>query len=365
MELPKFEYKRENKKQKFVREVAGRKINILKPPQFSLDQKKEAIEFFEREGYVVFRNVLSHDELLIGRDLHWNILEHMGTKIDRKNPSTWVNAKWPTDNWNSFKYGMVAEMQSEFDWKYRDNSSILNAFASIYSHYDSRPIKGEDLACSFDIWSAFRPNAPELDYKPSKEDWSTSILQPHADQGSWNTSFECIQGFINYIDAGEETGGFLVYPKSNHFHEKLFKLCPKHVKKNRNDWVRLSDEEIEKMCKTYDLQPGLVCAERGSLVLWDSRTIHGSTPYVTKTSDVEDDLVRLVKYQSYMPKYKIPSKVKQFRIKGAKEGVSTSHWVTDWKPKTPRGKRPSSYEPIVIEYPLPNLESSSRKNLIA
>ena len=57
---------------------------------------EESIKYLDEYGYVVIKNALTAKEAQRTLDLLWDYLEELGTGIDRKDPTTWVDDKWPT-----------------------------------------------------------------------------------------------------------------------------------------------------------------------------------------------------------------------------------------------------------------------------
>ena len=68
-----------------------------------------------------------------------------------------------------------------------------------------------------------------------------------------------------------------------------------------------------------------VTAPRGSLILWDSRTIHWNQHPRKDRSFNEHPKVRMVGYLCYVPKKRMSDRVKTLRLKAFQEGVSTGH----------------------------------------
>ena len=55
----------------------------------------ESIEHLESEGFVVIAGALDPDETVRAVDLTWAFLEGLGTGIDRDDPATWADDRWP------------------------------------------------------------------------------------------------------------------------------------------------------------------------------------------------------------------------------------------------------------------------------
>merc|ERR1712224_993205 len=57
---------------------------------------KESVKYFEDHGYVIIDGALDKEEVAKALDLTWRYLENLGTGIDRRDPKTWNNERWPT-----------------------------------------------------------------------------------------------------------------------------------------------------------------------------------------------------------------------------------------------------------------------------
>ena len=54
-----------------------------------------SIEYLRDEGYVVIANALDTEAAAHALELTWDWLEGLGTGIDRADPSTWGDDRWP------------------------------------------------------------------------------------------------------------------------------------------------------------------------------------------------------------------------------------------------------------------------------
>ena len=58
--------------------------------------EKNGLEYLEEHGYVVIANALTTEEADHALALLWDYLEELGTGIDRNDPETWDDDRWPT-----------------------------------------------------------------------------------------------------------------------------------------------------------------------------------------------------------------------------------------------------------------------------
>ena len=55
-----------------------------------------AVEYLEEHGYVIIANALTMTEASTAMDKLWSYLEGLKTGIDRGDPDTWDDNRWPT-----------------------------------------------------------------------------------------------------------------------------------------------------------------------------------------------------------------------------------------------------------------------------
>ena len=70
-------------------------IRYAHVPRFKAGDQ-EGIDYLEEHGYVVIANALTADEADHALSLMWDYLEELGTGIDRSDPETWDDDRWPT-----------------------------------------------------------------------------------------------------------------------------------------------------------------------------------------------------------------------------------------------------------------------------
>ena len=75
------------------------------------------------------------------------------------------------------------------------------------------------------------------------------------------------------------------WPKSHKLHAEYgrqFNLHDPKVKANQAHWQKISSDENYKWLQSKGLKPNCVQAKAGSLILWDSRTMHQGIQSVDK-----------------------------------------------------------------------------------
>ena len=101
-----------------------------------------------------------------------------------------------------------------------------------------------------------------------------------------------------------------------------------------------------------------IMCPKGSMVLWDSRTIHCGTEPLKRR---EQSNFRCVAYLCYMPRILAPVKEIVKKIKAFEEMRVTSHWPCKIKmfPKTPRTY--GAELPEITSLPMPVVTEFGRK----
>lgn len=139
----------------------------------------------------------------------------------------------------------------------------------------------------------------------------------HVDQGRLLRGRQCIQGLVTLTDVTEETGGFCCIPGSHRFHDSL---VDKHATSDDNymkipaDAPCLQDSQILPRCLA------------GDLLLWDSRTVHCSSPALVRPSAPPDRLLRMASYICMLPADRADEDVIKKRIEMYQCNVTGTHW---------------------------------------
>ena len=217
----------------------------ISPKVFSANDP-EFITHLKEKGYVAVKGTSVEKAESYYSEL-WDWLENLETGIDRDDPETWNQERWPSAVHSIIKsYGIG---QADFLWKIRAEPRVRRAFARIWD-----VDKDDGLICSFDGAGIYP--------KPvnSRAKW------PHRDQSTVNNTFSCVQGAFNLV---ESDGGLVVWPKS-HLIDWTERYEDARACKKTEDWYRIpdNDEDI-----TFE-NARVLLGPPGTLFLWDSRCIH-------------------------------------------------------------------------------------------
>jgi ectoine hydroxylase-related dioxygenase (phytanoyl-CoA dioxygenase family) len=269
----------------------------------------------DKYGVAIIPNILNTEEINQFKSSSWDYLEHITQKFDKP-----IKREDQT-SWRSFKdlftmHSMLMQHfgigHSQFNWDIRQNPKVANIFSKIWD------VNKKDLITSFDGASIhFPPEITNLGWYRGN-DWF------HCDQSFTRNDFECIQSWVTAYDVnpGDATLAFL--EKSHKYHKDF----GKHQKiTDKKDWYKLNEDEIkyfiDKGCKKSYIK-----CPAGSIVFWDSRTIHCGRECMKER---ENPNFRLVSYVCMMPRKNTPQKIIEKRIKAFEDLRTTTHWANNIK----------------------------------
>jgi len=284
-------------------------IDYKHVPRF-VSGSDESIDYLDEHGYVIIKEALSKAEAKKTLDLLWDYLEDLGTGIDRSDPETWNDDRWPTCAHGGImpSYGIG---HSESQWFLRSIPNVKKAFAKIWDT--------EELLTSFDAVSLWRPWNINPEWKTENgRSWFHIDQHPISRPGK-----QCIQGLVNLLPTSKEVGGNVVIPGSHKFFEKLPEDYTERLSKLPLgvDHFRFPKDDP----KLSSQQPVMCHMEPGDMLLWDSRTIHCSNSGES-IPDGTKDLIRAASLICMMPKEKSNSEVIKKRREAVDKLISTTNW---------------------------------------
>ena len=277
-------------------------------------------------GVAIIPNLLNEDECNKINSGIWDYFEHISkdwkgefTPIKKNNSKTWNNIfnLYPL---HSQLYKHFGVGHSQVCWDTRQNLKIVNVFSKLWN------CNNEDLFVSFDGFSFCLP--PEN----TNKGWENKSWF-HTDQSYLRNDFECVQSWVtaNDIDDGDAT---LAIMEGSHKYHQDFR---NHFNINdKSDWYKLNSIEekfyVDKKCEYNKIK-----CPKGSLVLWDSRTIHyGTNP----TKKRKNKNLRSIIYLCYNKKDSccLKDQIKKQDLFNKKR--TTNHWPC--KPKA-NSKLPNTF----------------------
>ena len=266
-------------------------------------------EQLHRDGYAIVPNVLTPaecDNLATGFWNFWNT--QTDGLIQREDTSTWKNIfKYFPNHGMLFQHWSIGHMQEI--WDVRSNPNVKSVFESIWGT--------TDLTVSFD--GASTGLAPEITGRGwHRDDWL------HLDQSPHRNEFECVQSWVTAYDVGPGDGTLQLLKGSHLLHREFadhFNL--RKDKRYRSDWFKLTQEHVDWYLARGCEKIAIECPA-GSMVLWESRTVHAGRSAVRGRPVARN---RMVAYVSYMPISKLTPKEARKKQKAIVNGRLTNHWA--------------------------------------
>ena len=274
----------------------------------------ESVEYLEEHGFVVVANVLDADQTATAIDLTWQFLEELGTGIDRSDPSSWSDDRWPV----AVHGGIIPSQgigHSAAQWFIRSAPAVKQAFAAVWDD--------DDLLVSFDGMALWRPASVEPAWQTNRGgSWLHIDQHPIGRPG-----FQCVQGLVNLIATSPEVGGNILIPGSHTLHDSIEERYSERLGRIHPsiDHFRYpSDDPL-----LADTPPIMCHIEAGDLLLWDSRTVHCSSPG-THPEAGDAQLQRAVSLICMMPKAQSNPDVIERRRAAVAKRTSTTNWSDVW-----------------------------------
>jgi ectoine hydroxylase-related dioxygenase (phytanoyl-CoA dioxygenase family) len=275
----------------------------------------------EKYGVAIVPNVLDAIEIKEMQDGMFDFLEHVTAKfekpIDRNNTETFVEFYKLYPN-----HGMLLQHwqvgHTQFIWNLRQNPKVVDAFAKVWK------CAPEDLLCSYD-GASFHLSAEITKRGKFRSFWY------HTDQSYTRPDFECIQSWVTAYDVNEGDAT-LAFIEGSHKHHAEFQKT--FDVKDKNDWYPVKKEELDFYTKHLGLTEKKITCPAGSLVLWDSRTIHCGVQHGNR----EKVNFRCVAYICMTPRALATKAALKKHITAFESIRMTSHWPHKPKlfPKNPR-----------------------------
>lgn len=295
-------------------------------------------ETVEKYGVAIVPSVLNEGEISLMRNGMWDYLEHVTQNfekpISRDDSKTWVEylKLYPKHSMLLQQYGVG---QSQFVWDVRQNEKVVDIFSKIWE----RP--KEDLLVSFDGASFHFP--PE----ETNRGWYRNTWY-HTDQSYLRPDFECIQSWVTAydVDPGDATLAFM--ESSNIYHEEFAK---KFEIKDKSDWYKHTREE-QRFYEDKGCEEKRVTCKAGSMVFWDSRTIHCGTEAVKKRDEKK---LRNVVYICMTPR----DRATEANLKKKRTAFENLRMTTH----TPHKPKLFPVNPRTYGGPLPNVTQVPKPNL--
>ena len=211
--------------------------------------------------------------------------------------------------------------QHAASWFIRSHPNVIKAFKDVWQ-------TDEQLLTSMDTMICWRPWMADA---RGKEHWTPRVENLHVDQNpAHKRGKHGVQGMIPLYPVTKEVGGLQVVPRSNTdaTQDDLREQYPWSIHYD-SDWIpfTITDKHVG--------TGKLLLAEPGSLILWDSRTIHGGFLGVGPFDPTGNELLRLTMKVSMLPfsrwdRAKEPDLLR-LRTEAVEQGVATSCWPHEFR----------------------------------
>jgi len=320
--------KQDSKKNNLLDEYEGEKY---------ITTVENVMETIEKYGVAIIPSLLNEEECEKMVTGMWNTLEDITqtweVPIHRDNQASWRNIRdlFPLHSM-LLQHWTIGHAQ--FIWNLRQNPKCVEVFAKIWDTAQ------EDLLSSFDAASFHMPS------EITGIGWHRSTWY-HSDQSFVARGFKCVQSWVTGLDVNRGDATLAFYEGSNNYHSDFgdaFGVTDK------NNWYKLDTEEKINFYKERCCIAKRIMCPKGSMVLWDSRTIHCGVEPIKERAVPN---FRCIAYLCYMPRSMATQKKLEKKIKAFEEMRMTTHWPCDVKlfAKMPRTYGQPVAEILSLERP--------------
>jgi ectoine hydroxylase-related dioxygenase (phytanoyl-CoA dioxygenase family) len=295
-------------------------------------------ETIDQYGVAIIPSVLNEMECNQMIDGLWDYFEHITQNweipIHRNNQDSWkeILKLYPIHTM-LFQYFHCGH--SQVVWNIRENLKILEIFSYFWE------CNNEDLLVSFDGFAFGLP--PEV----IKKGWNQNRTWYHTDQSYTRNEFQSLQSWVTAFDVNEDDATLGFMEGSNRFHKEFADHF--HIE-SKNDWYKLTKEE-ENFYLTKECQYKKIKCPKGSIVFWDSRTIHCA---IDSIKDRSIKNFREIIYLCYQSRKLFDKKNLEKKKKTFLELRMTNHYPCKIKlfPKNPQTYGKKLPEFTMIEKPI-------------
>ena len=297
---------------------------------------KNTIELY---GVAIIPNVLDENECDIMVNQVWDFFEHITKEweipINRNNKDTWREfyKLYPMHSMLIQHWGVG---HTQASWNVRQNINIVKIFSYFWG------CNVDDLLVSFDGLSFNLP--PEI----TKKGWNKGNTWYHTDQSFTTNEFKCIQSFITGLDINEYDATLSFMEGSNKYHSEFRDT---YNITDKSNWYKLTKEQqsfySNKGCNIKNIK-----CPKGSLVFWDSRTIHCGIEADKKRTTLN---IRAVIYLCYMPRNICDKTNLKKKQKAFNELRTTSHYPCNIKLFSKEPRTYGGIMPIITPIDKPTL----------
>ena len=309
---------------------------IYQYEKYVVDDLNNLKDTIDQYGVAIVKDVLNGEEINRMNIGMWNFLGditgNFDTPITRDNPQSWKSYSklMPKHSMLLQHFGIG---HAQYIWDIRQNVNVCKPFSKLWN------VEPEELLVSFDGASFHFP------HEILKRGYFRNNTWLHVDQRFAYNEFDCVQGWVTGYDVRDGDATLTFLEGSHKFHgEFAERFNMKEHKDFKKDWYKLENQAQhdffmkEKNCLKYCIK-----CPAGSMMLWDSRTIHsGQEPEKERA----EKNFRNIAYVCMTPRSRSTEAFLKKKIKAFNELRMTTHWPH--KPKL-FPKNPQTYG-----QPLPN-----------
>ena len=258
------------------------------------------------KGVAVLPNVFQADECDNFRKKVW---DHMCSKHAIKNTKEYFEKIRPFSGGLIHGYG-VSLYTEVLDLK--TDERCVAPFKCIWNE--------NELTCSLD-GMYIGPPAEESGYffDPDRLIHSESF---HSDQSSNKKEKCCVQSFITLEDIETGDGCLSVLTNSHKYHAEFFQYF--NINTYENDWFVLNREHLDWFVNEKGCKWNTILAPKGSMVFWDSRTIHMAT--LPRRDRPNKNRWRFLVYVCYTPANLQSEEDSELKKNAYIQNQVTAHW---------------------------------------
>jgi hypothetical protein len=288
----------------------------------------------EEQGYCVIPQLFSDSETRVLYERVWHeFIEKAWPNCKMNDRSNWKKS-FPKHNKTGIFAGPAG--QTQVMWDLRQDVRIMNVFSQIWNTNDLIvSMDGLSLMCPPETRTGYIDPWPHVDQTiMRRQDGVSHSNNPPVNfisESLLKTQPYTIQGQFLFEDSFEGDGGFYCIPKS---HLRFAEFAPVleriseitdvvERKKVRIEFIEQFFSQLDESGNAYIKKH--ITAPRGSLILWDSRTIHWNQHASENRVYSETPKVRMVGYLCYVPKSRLTEEGRVLRKEAFDKGVSTGH----------------------------------------
>jgi hypothetical protein len=231
--------------------------------------------------------------------------------FDRRDTSTWMSYL-ELRPFHSMLLQCYGVGHAQHIWDVRQNPKVVAPFAKLWG------CKPADLLVSFDGSGIHLPPEYMNNRGWFKKDWF------HSDQSFNRSKFECVQSWVTGYDVEPGDGTLVVLEGSHKFHCDFKKAFPPAKPLAYSaDWYKFDDPAMTQFYLDRGCTRVPIVCPAGSMVFWDSRTIHcGNQPVKGRSRPT----IRNVAYVCMMPRAPITAAKLLRKQRHFTDGRTASHW---------------------------------------